>query len=818
MHCSLAVALLAFWGVGAASKKTGSGVGYTESQAGLLWFAPLCLHARVCRACVFWCILHTIGAIDTILDIYKLIFNEFGGYLTHNCELNLRGVQIMMNELGLMEDEVLRDRRKKEKRFDERRSQKAVNITNKQSSKQHLQLIRRLTSNSAAHAVPLGQGGQHGQFTASGDGPGTKRQRLDIQSDAPAQLTHTSVDAFRIKNRGVGGVRVLQAGYQERDAQKLHTMDKIREFCDKTGAKVERKLQLKNLNNMERAVAHEYCEELGLSHDSKGQDPNRYIEIKRPDDVIDPSELTEEDKKEQFAETLKKKIRDGNDALCDLQEDKVDLGRQGWKERYYKDKLDGVNPKDIAREYIGGLVWVFKYYYMGVQSWNWFFPFHYSPFASDCAAVLASGTVAPKFDLGSPFLPYEQLMSVFPSASGSVLPTPFQALMEESSVIGDFYPLEFKLDLNGKRRLWQAVVLLPFIDEKRLLENVRPLEEALEGDEKERNKLGHNYLFVHRSQPLAGLLASAPPLMQAMPKPPSVTKMNELRAAQIKAELDGNKEEEAQFVKELEQVRAEAATYLKAMKLKDGLPIDPSPSCGNGMMGNVSMAPNEPKLGDVVAAPTFEGVRETNPYRPHDLPSNNVVCVIHVNPKAGIHKTTLLPGFTPPPTELDRMDQPNIDTRNIRRPLRFRNQQRAFYQEHSNRRPRPGGPANRMIRGGMGMGMGGGGGPPGRGGYGGGHRGGGQHGGGQHGGGGYGGPPRPYGGPPGGFGGPPPRGFPPGNGYGGPPGGGGGRHDRFNQGFDPRRGGHGGHGGHGGGHSGRGGGGGGGGGGYQRRY
>ena len=34
----------------------------------------------------------------------------------------------------------------------------------------------------------------------------------------------------------------------------------------------------------------------------------------------------------------------------------------------------------------------------------------------------------------------------------------------EESVIGDFYPEKFSLDMNGKRRLWQAVVLLPFID------------------------------------------------------------------------------------------------------------------------------------------------------------------------------------------------------------------------------------------------------------------------------------------------------------------------------------------------------------------
>jgi 5'-3' exoribonuclease 1 len=37
------------------------------------------------------------------------------------------------------------------------------------------------------------------------------------------------------------------------------------------------------------------------------------------------------------------------------------------------------------------------------------------------------------------------------------------------SLILDFYPQEFDLDMNGKKQEWEAVVKIPFIDEKRLL-------------------------------------------------------------------------------------------------------------------------------------------------------------------------------------------------------------------------------------------------------------------------------------------------------------------------------------------------------------
>ena len=59
-----------------------------------------------------------------------------------------------------------------------------------------------------------------------------------------------------------------------------------------------------------------------------------------------------------------------------------------------------------------------------------------------------------------------QLMSVFPAASRSHVPKPWAELMvDPECTIIDFYPEDFKIDLNGKKYAWQGVALLPFVDE-----------------------------------------------------------------------------------------------------------------------------------------------------------------------------------------------------------------------------------------------------------------------------------------------------------------------------------------------------------------
>jgi 5'-3' exoribonuclease 2 len=75
-------------------------------------------------------------------------------------------------------------------------------------------------------------------------------------------------------------------------------------------------------------------------------------------------------------------------------------------------------------------------------------------------------------------------------------------MTEEDSPIKDFYPDEFHIDMNGKKMLWQGVALLPFIDQKRLLDAMGTKYPELSEDEHARNTMGRDTIFVGQENKL----------------------------------------------------------------------------------------------------------------------------------------------------------------------------------------------------------------------------------------------------------------------------------------------------------------------------
>jgi 5'-3' exoribonuclease 1 len=85
------------------------------------------------------------------------------------------------------------------------------------------------------------------------------------------------------------------------------------------------------------------------------------------------------------------------------------------KNHYYREKmkLDLISSDQLqiyVNQYIEALQWILKYYYQGCSSWSWFYPHHYAPYLSDLKNFKHLKLT---FQKGTPFKPFEQLLSIF---------------------------------------------------------------------------------------------------------------------------------------------------------------------------------------------------------------------------------------------------------------------------------------------------------------------------------------------------------------------------------------------------------------------
>ena len=211
--------------------------------------------------------------------------------------------------------------------------------------------------------------------------------------------------------------------------------------------------------------------------------------------------------------------------LC-LYDEKTESNRslEGYMEKYLKvnlniDASDEKKVDDFCEEYLRALTFVVRYYLDGMPDWHYFFPYHYTPFISQLYAYLAKKviemsnaketpplkeaaesketppsketsankvflkrTTILNFPLSEnfPLTPHAQLLSILPPRSKSLLPERFQHLFESDSPLKEFYPLDFKEDVSGKKHEYEAIILLPFIDMNLLLKHYKKTNRGFE--------------------------------------------------------------------------------------------------------------------------------------------------------------------------------------------------------------------------------------------------------------------------------------------------------------------------------------------------
>lgn len=272
------------------------------------------------------------GAIDRLITLYKKCVYKTGGYLTDSGDVNLDRVQMIMHDLGYMEDEIFKNRKKTEEMFKAREKAKKKREANQK--RPNFQNFR----GSQFEPVALGRGNQPDAIV------NPRQQAAQFRSMSISQQAMSSAETNLSKNNSKGALdSMLKEPGQKRTAN-----------------------------------------DAGLDEDEEETN------------------------------------------------DEVRLWEDGFKDRYYESKFD-VMPDNlefryaVALQYVRGLCWVLKYYYQGCASWKWYFPYHYAPFASDFVNITGLSTQFEKTTI--PFKPLQQLMAVFPAASGFHVPEPWRDLM-----------------------------------------------------------------------------------------------------------------------------------------------------------------------------------------------------------------------------------------------------------------------------------------------------------------------------------------------------------------------------------------------------
>jgi 5'-3' exonuclease len=143
--------------------------------------------------------------------------------------------------------------------------------------------------------------------------------------------------------------------------------------------------------------------------------------------------------------------------------------------------------------YLQGLQWVLFYYYQGVKSWRWYYPYNYAPMISDFDNIDFDNKITDIFenDKSEPYSPFQSLLFILPKTSFDLLPKCYKDFPTQAP---EYFPENVDIDYNGKHTPWEAVVLLPFLDEKKVLE-LEKKDRNLTKEEEIYDKWGKSFKF-----------------------------------------------------------------------------------------------------------------------------------------------------------------------------------------------------------------------------------------------------------------------------------------------------------------------------------
>jgi 5'-3' exonuclease len=180
------------------------------------------------------------------------------------------------------------------------------------------------------------------------------------------------------------------------------------------------------------------------------------------------------------------------------------LNFENYRRDYYKKKFGFETEdeiKNLVHTYLRGMTWVINYYTMEIPDWLWYYPRLYAPFLKDIVKYMDSFKLQ-EFDKHAPVDPFLQLLMVLPPKSHELLPMEFHRLMLSSdSPLKHNFPETFELDMAGKKKEWESIVVLPLVNvEDFQHEYVICKNRITDERQRKRNILGKSFTYMYNNE------------------------------------------------------------------------------------------------------------------------------------------------------------------------------------------------------------------------------------------------------------------------------------------------------------------------------
>ena len=316
------------------------------------------------------------GALDYLFNVYKRILPSLGDYITnHGGQVNLSHVDVILAEVGSIEDHVFSMKHSNEERDKERREQ--FKARKKQANGRSLNDPRTAIQEKQppkvmGKAAKILEKQKQKELSSSKKGGKSKIKPSHMKGQDNLQAAMALKESLNVgdvkEEAGEHPVVKVENVKKEEEID----MDVDSENKDESKVKIENETESAKKRKFETVEKDTNEPGVGLVGNAEDEFGTK-DEDEDDDDDEEPTEEVSIEVAAAFKDRVKDEQRKKLDEYAKNVDDKVRLHETGWKDRYYTDKCKADDVANhggrdhLFRSYVMGLCWVMKYYYEGCK-------------------------------------------------------------------------------------------------------------------------------------------------------------------------------------------------------------------------------------------------------------------------------------------------------------------------------------------------------------------------------------------------------------------------------------------------------------------